>query len=166
MVNGKQPLKRIISRDVSRRKLQRKSEHQFPFSFFPAPPTFRVPFTFTSSSISESLEQARSCQTKHLTMELFTTSSLLPFVLTASLICRTLTTPVATQHSAVFDKIARVNQQYGKNLFLLSTEVNICLPMRCSSKRMRILSRSLIVQSPEHKMMQAGFLLVMSAKHF
>ena len=81
-------------------------------------------------------------------MERFTRSSLLRFVLTASLIYRTLTTPVATQHSAAFDKIARVNQQYGKNLFLLSIDVNICLPLRCSSKQMRILRRSLLVQSP------------------
>ena len=99
-------------------------------------------------------------------MELFTTSSLLPFVLTASLICSTLTTPVASQRGAVFDKIARVNQQNDKNLFLLSTEVNICLPMRCSSKRMWILSRGLLVQSPEHKIMQAGSLIVISARHF
>ena len=81
-------------------------------------------------------------------MEQFTRSSLLRFVLTASLIYRTLTTPVATQHSAAFDKIARVNQQYGKNLFLLSTDVSICLPLRCSSKQMRILRCSLLVQSP------------------
>ena len=81
-------------------------------------------------------------------MERFTRSSLLRFVLTASLIYRTLTTPVATQHSAAFDKIARVNQQYGKNLFLLSTDVIICLLLRCSFKQMRILRRSLLVQSP------------------
>ena len=31
----------------------------FLFSFFPAPPTFRKPFTFASSSLSESLEQAK-----------------------------------------------------------------------------------------------------------
>ena len=80
-------------------------------------------------------------------MERFTRSSLLRFVLTASLIYRTLTTPVATQHSAAFDKIARVNQQYGKNLFLLSVYVSICLPLRCSSKQMRILRYSLLVQS-------------------
>lgn len=80
-------------------------------------------------------------------MERFTRSSLLRFVLTASLIYRTLTTPVATQHSAAFDKIARVNQQYGKNLFLLSIDVSICLPLRCSSKQMRILRYSLLVQS-------------------
>lgn len=71
-------------------------------------------------------------------MERFTRSSLLRFVLSVSLIYRTLTTPVATQHSAAFDKIARVNQQYGKNLFLLSSDVSICLPLRCSSKQMRI----------------------------
>ena len=29
------------------------------FFLFPAPPTFRVPFSFTSSPLSESLEQAR-----------------------------------------------------------------------------------------------------------
>ena len=81
-------------------------------------------------------------------MERFTRSSLLRFVLTASLIYRTLTTPVATQHSAAFDKIVRVNQQYGKNLFLLSTDVNICLLLRCSFKQMRIFRRSLLVQSP------------------
>ena len=99
-------------------------------------------------------------------MERFTRSSLLGFVLTASLMYRTLTTPVATQHSAAFDKIAKVNQQYGKDLFLLSTEVNICLPMRCTSKRMRILRHSLLVQSLEHKMIQAGLLLVICARHF
>ena len=31
---------------------------RLPFSFFPAPPTFRMPFTFASSPQSESLEQA------------------------------------------------------------------------------------------------------------
>ena len=81
-------------------------------------------------------------------MERFTRSSLLRFVLSVSLIYRTLTTPVATQHSAAFDKIARVNQQYGKNLFLLSSDVSICLPLRCSSKQMRILRCSLLVQCP------------------
>ena len=81
-------------------------------------------------------------------MERFTRSSLLRFVLSVSLIYRTLTTPVATQHSVAFDKIARVNQQYGKNLFLLSSDVSICLPLRCSSKQMRILRCSLLVQSP------------------
>ena len=101
-----------------------------------------------------------------ITMERFTRSSLLGFVLTASLMYRTLTTPVATQHSATFDKIAKVNQQCGKNLFLLSTEVNICLPMRSTSKRMGILRHSLLVQSPEHKMIQAGLLLVICARHF
>ena len=30
-----------------------------PFSFFSCRPTFRKPFTFTSSSLSESLEQAK-----------------------------------------------------------------------------------------------------------
>ena len=29
------------------------------FFFFPVPPTFRKPFTFASSSLSESLEQAK-----------------------------------------------------------------------------------------------------------
>ena len=81
-------------------------------------------------------------------MEQFTRSSLLRFVLSVSLIYRTLTTPVATQHSVAFDKIARVNQQYGKNLFLLSSDVSICLPLRCSSKQMRILRCSLLVQCP------------------
>ena len=81
-------------------------------------------------------------------MDRFTRSSLLRFVLSVSLIYRTLTTPVATQHSAAFDKIARVNQQYGKNLLLLSTDVSICLPLRCSSKQMRILRCSLLVQCP------------------
>ena len=81
-------------------------------------------------------------------MDRFTRSSLLRFVLSVSLIYRTLTIPVATQHSAAFDKIARVNQQYGKNLFLLSTDVSICLPLGCSSKQMRILRCSLLVQCP------------------
>lgn len=81
-------------------------------------------------------------------MERFTRNSLLRFVLSVSLIYRTLTTPVATQHSAAFDKIARVNQQYGKNLFLLSNDVSICLALRCSSKQMRILRCSLLVQCP------------------
>ena len=31
----------------------------FLFPFFPAPPTFRMPFTFASSSLSERLEQAK-----------------------------------------------------------------------------------------------------------
>ena len=31
----------------------------FLFPFFPAPPTFRMPFTFASSSLSESLEQSK-----------------------------------------------------------------------------------------------------------
>ena len=31
------------------------------FSFFPAPPTFRVPFSLASSPLSESLEQTVFC---------------------------------------------------------------------------------------------------------
>ena len=31
----------------------------FLFPFFPTPPTFRVPFTFVSSPLSERLEQAK-----------------------------------------------------------------------------------------------------------
>ena len=31
----------------------------FLFPFFPAPPTFRMPFTFVSSPLSERLEQAK-----------------------------------------------------------------------------------------------------------
>lgn len=42
------------------------------------------------------------------------------FVLMASLINRTLMSPVATQHIAAFDEIARVNEEYGKT-FLLSS---------------------------------------------
>ena len=39
-------------------------------------------------------------------------------LLTASLISRALTSPVATQHQAAFDEIVRVNEQYGKILEL------------------------------------------------
>ncbi|KAM7443302.1 Bone morphogenetic protein 1 [Porites harrisoni] len=63
-------------------------------------------------------------------MERFTRSSLLRFVLTASLIYRTLTTPVATQHSAAFDKIARVNQQYARYQNRREWQVDMKIPRR------------------------------------
>lgn len=47
-------------------------------------------------------------------------SGLLRFVLIASLINRTLMSPVATQRIAAFDEIARVNEHYGK-AFLFSS---------------------------------------------
>ena len=50
---------------------------------------------------------------------------LLCFVLMASWINRTLMSPVAEQHIAAFDEIARVNEQYGK-IFLLSSRLNKC----------------------------------------
>ena len=48
---------------------------------------------------------------------------LLCFVLMVSWINRTLMSPVAEQHIAAFDEIARVNEQYGKT-FLLSSCLN------------------------------------------
>lgn len=45
---------------------------------------------------------------------------LLRFVLVASLINRTLMSPVATKHIAAFDEIAIVNEHYGKVSLLLS----------------------------------------------
>lgn len=50
---------------------------------------------------------------------------LLCFVLMASWINRTLMSPVAEQHTAAFDEIARVNEQYGKT-FLLSSSLDKC----------------------------------------
>ena len=50
---------------------------------------------------------------------------LLWFVLMASWINRTLMSPVAEQHTAAFDEIARVNEQYGKT-FLFSSSLDKC----------------------------------------
>lgn len=41
-------------------------------------------------------------------------SGILRFLLVASLITTTLTSPVEKKHRAAFDEIARVNEQYGK----------------------------------------------------
>ena len=44
-----------------------------------------------------------------------TRKGLLCFVLMASLINRSLMSPVAKKHTAAFDEIARVNENYGKD---------------------------------------------------
>lgn len=63
-----------------------------------------------------------------------TQTGLLCFVLMASWINRTFMSPVAEQHIAAFDEIARVNERYG-NTFLLSSSLDKCpfhvgLPLR------------------------------------
>lgn len=55
---------------------------------------------------------------------------MLCFVLTASLISRTLTSPVATKHQAAFDEIARVNEQYAKYQHGRMWQVDMKIPRR------------------------------------
>ena len=50
-----------------------------------------------------------------------TQTGLLCFVLMASWINRTIMSPVAEQHIAAFDEIARVNEEYGTTFLLFSS---------------------------------------------
>ena len=56
---------------------------------------------------------------KHITIKAMEhkRSCILSFLVAASLITRTLTSPVAKRHRAAFDEIARVNGQYGKKSY-------------------------------------------------
>ena len=54
----------------------KKAGNSLPFSFFlfPAPPTFRMPFSFASSPLSESLEQAKGGVTVIINLSIITTN--------------------------------------------------------------------------------------------
>ena len=57
-----------------------------------------------------------------------TQTGLLFFVLMASWINRTIMSPVAEQHIAAFDAIAKVNEEYGTTFLLFSSLVKCPLP--------------------------------------
>ena len=54
-------------------------------------------------------------------------NGLLYFILITSWISRSLMSPVAKQHTAAFDEIARVNQNYGEDFPLSFSRYSRCL---------------------------------------